>query len=149
MLFCDKDYSIGHRLKGNKIFIKYQSFVEKPKAIDLSNLDKIKGLVEEKKELQFLYVHFRDVLHLYDKLDDLAHTAKIPTELMERLYILGQRIRITNILLTDMRSALENNDMAHIKTNKKKVNEEISICKELSACENEIKKVHKDLTAVK
>lgn len=39
-----------------------------------------------------------------------------------------------------MRSALENNDIAHIKTNKKKVNEEISICKELSVCENEIKK---------
>ena len=67
--------------------------------------------------------------------------ANIPTELMERLYILGQRIRITDILLTDMRSALENNDIAHIKTNKKKVNEEISICKkELSVCENEIKK---------
>lgn len=49
-------------VKGNKIFIKYQSFVEKPKAIDLSNLDKIKGLAEEKKELQSLYVHFRDVL---------------------------------------------------------------------------------------
>ena len=39
-----------------------------------------------------------------------------------------------------MRSALENNDIAHIKTNKKKVNDEISICKkELSVCENEIK----------
>ncbi|MGH9909312.1 MAG: hypothetical protein ACRD32_01595 [Nitrososphaerales archaeon] len=145
---CDKDTLLGIDVKGkkiciecsNKIFIKYQSFVEKPKAIDLSNLDKIKGLAEEKKELQSLYVHFRDVLHLYDKLDDLAHTAKIPTELMERLYILGQRIRITNILLTDMRSALENNDIAHIKTNKKKVNDEISICKkELSVCENEIK----------
>jgi hypothetical protein len=125
----------------NKLFIKYQSFVEKPKAIDLSDLDKIKGVEREKKELQSLYMQFRDVLHSYDKLDDLARQAKISTELMERLYNLGQRIRITNILLTDMRSALEGNDIAHIKTNKEKVINEISFCeKELSYCNDEIKK---------
>jgi hypothetical protein len=61
---------------------------------------------------------------------------------MERLYNLGQRIRITNILLTDMRSALENNDITHFKTNKGKVAEEIAFCKsELSYCDSQIKKV--------
>lgn len=128
----------------NKIFIKYQSFVEKPKAVELSNLDKIKGLEKEKKELQSLHVHFRDVLHLYDKLDDLTNTAKIPTELMERLYNLGQRLRIVNILLKDMRSALEKGDVAYIRTNMEKVSSEISFCrKEVSDCEDEIKKFAK------
>lgn len=125
----------------NKVFLKYQSFVEKPKAIDPSNIDKIKGNAEEKKEFQLLYTRFRDVLHLYDKLDDLSRKVKISTELMESLYNLGQRIRIANILLTDMRAALESNDTAHIKTNKEKVGYEISICeKEISLCSEEIKK---------
>lgn len=128
----------------NKIFIRYQSFVERPKAIDPSNLDKIKGLAEEKKDFQTLHSQFRDALHLYDKLDDLSRKAKLPTELMERLYNLGQRIRITNILLTDMRSALENSDAMHVKTNKEKILDELSYCKkELSACEDEIKKFAK------
>jgi len=146
---CGNDTLLGIDIRGkkvciecsNKLFIKYQSFVEKPKAIDLSDLGKIKGVEREKKELQSLYMQFRDVLHSYDKLDDLARQAKISTELMERLYNLGQRIRITNILLTDMRSALESNDIAHIKTNKEKVINEISFCeKELSYCSDEIKK---------
>jgi len=152
---CDKDVLLSIEVRGkkvciecsNKIFIKYQSFVEKPKAIDLSNLDKIRGLTEEKKGLQSLYEDFRDILHLYDKLDDLTQMAKIPTELMERLYNIGQRIRITNILLTDMRSALENGDIAHIKTNKEKISDEISVCKkELSICESEMKKFVKTRT---
>lgn len=125
----------------NQIFIKYQTFVEKPKAIDLSNVGKLIGMREEKDGLYHLYEQFRDILHSYDVLDDQARKAKISTELMERLYNLGQRIRITNILLTDMRSALESNDITHFKTNKEKVVEEIAFCKnELSYCDSQIKR---------
>ncbi|MEM2760678.1 MAG: hypothetical protein QXU32_05745 [Nitrososphaerales archaeon] len=149
---CEKDILRGIEVRGkriciecsNKIFIKYQSFVERPKAIDLTNLDKISGLSQEKKELQSLYAQFRDILHLYDALDDLARKINISTDLMERLYNIGQRIRIANILLVDMRSALENNDIAHIKTNKDRVSEEICVCKqELSLCENKMKRLVK------
>jgi len=147
---CGKETLLAIDVKGkkiciecaNQVFMKYQSFVEKPKAIDLSNLGKISGLREEKDGLYNLHEQFRDILHSYDVLDDQARKAKISTELMERLYNLGQRIRITNILLNDMRSALESNDITHLKTNKEKVAEEIAFCKsELSYCDSQIKRV--------
>lgn len=145
---CEKDTLLSIEVRGKKIcidcanqmFMKYQSFVEKPKAIDLSNIDKLKGLREEKDGLFNLHEEFRDILHRYDSLDDQARNTKISTELMERLYNLGQRIRITNILLSDMRSALENNDIIHFKANKEKITEEIAFCKnELSYCNSQIK----------
>jgi hypothetical protein len=147
---CDKDLLLGIEVRGkkiclecsNKIFIKYQSFVERPRAIDLSRLDSIRGLAQQKKEFESLHSEFRDLLHLYDRLDDSARKLRISTELMEELYNIGQRIRITNILLADMRSALENNDMTHLRTNKAKINEEISLCKKkLNLCEEEIRKL--------
>lgn len=146
---CGKETLLAIDVKGkkiciecaNQIFMKYQTFVEKPKAIDLSNIEKIAGLREEKDGFYNLYEQFREILHSYDVLDDQARKAEISTELMERLYNLGQRIRITNILLTDMRSALENNDITHFKANKKKVAEEIEFCRsELSYCDTQIKK---------
>ena len=145
---CEKETLLSIDIRGKKIcidcanqmFMKYQTFVEKPKAIDLSNIDKLSGLREEKDGLYNLFEQFRDVLHSYDTLDDQAHNAKISTELMERLYNLGQRIRITNILLNDMRSALENNDITHFRTNKEKIVEEIAFCKnELSYCTSKIR----------
>jgi len=145
---CEKDTLLSIDVRGKKIcidcanqmFTKYQSFVEKPKAIDLSNIDKLQGLREEKDGLFNLHEEFRDILHKYDALDDQARKGKVSTELMERLYNLGQRIRITNILLSDMRSALENNDIMHFKTNKEKIAEEIVFCKsELSYCNSQIK----------
>ena len=146
---CGKETLLAIDIRGkkvcidcaNQIFMKYQSFVEKPKAIDLSNIGKLSGLREEKDGLYHLHEQFRDILHSYDMLDDHVRKAKIPTELMERLYNLGQRIRITNILLNDMRSALEDNDITHFKTNKEKVAEEIAFCKsELSYCDSQIKR---------
>jgi hypothetical protein len=123
------------------MFIKYQSFVEKPKAIDLSNIGKLGGMREEKDGLYNLYEQFRDILHSYDMLDDQTRRIKVSTELMERMYNLGQRIRITNILLNDMRSALESNDITHFKTNKEKVAEEISFCRsEISYCDSQLKR---------
>jgi hypothetical protein len=144
---CEKDTLLSIDVRGKKIcidcanqmFMKYQSFVEKPKAIDLSNIDKLKALREEKDGLFSLHEQFRDILHTYDALDDQVRKAKVSTELMERLYNLGQRIRITNILLSDMRSALENNDVMHFKTNREKITEELAFCKsELSYCKNQI-----------
>lgn len=146
---CGKETLLSIDIRGKKIcidcanqtFIKYQTFVEKPKAIDLSNIGKFAGLREEKEGMYDLHEQFREILYAYDRLDDQTRKAKMPTELMERLYNLGQRIRIANILLADMRSALENNDVIHLKTNKEKVAEAIALCKsELTYCENEIKR---------
>ncbi len=126
----------------NQIFMKYQSFVEKPKAIDLSNVDKLSGLREEKQELYNLHEQFRDILHSYDALDDQARKMDVSMELMERLYNLGQRIRITNILLNDMRFDLENTDLAHFRANKDNVSEELAFCRsEFSDCDSQIKKM--------
>jgi hypothetical protein len=145
---CEKDTLLSIDVRGKKIcidcanqmFMKYQTFVEKPKAIDLSNIDKIKGFGDEKDGLFNLHEEFREILHKYDALDDQTRRERVPTELLERLYNLGQRIRITNILLNDMRSALENNDITHFRTNKQKIAEELAFCKsELSYCSNQIK----------
>jgi len=149
---CEKDTLLSIDVRGKKIcidcanqmFTKYQSFVEKPKAIDLSNIDKLKALREEKDGLFSLHEQFRDILHTYDALDDQVRKSKVSTELMERLYNLGQRIRITNILLSDMRSALENNDIMHFKTNKEKITEALAFCKnELSYCKNQTRGIAK------
>ncbi|MFQ5969691.1 MAG: hypothetical protein ACE5J2_04270 [Nitrososphaerales archaeon] len=145
---CGKETLLSIDIRGKKIcidcanqtFIKYQIFVEKPKAIDLANIGKFAGLREEKEGMYDLHEQFKEILYAYDRLDDHARKAKMTTELMERLYNLGQRVRITNILLTDLRSALENDDVIHFKTNKEKVAEAIALCKsELAYCQNEIK----------
>jgi hypothetical protein len=126
----------------NQVFIKYQAFVEKPKAVDLSYIDRLSGLKDEKESLRNLYEQFRDILHSYDMLDDRARNLKLSTELMEKLYILGQKVRITNILLNDMRSSLESNDISHFLTDKQKVVEEIEFCRgELAYCEDQIRRM--------